>query len=135
MRWDGSPTAGFTTATPWLPIGPGVGEINVEAERHDPESMLSLYRRLLALRRAAAALNVGAWVDLDHTPSTLAFLRTDGDRRFLIALNFSGRAAPLPDAAQALRGRLLVSTLSAHETDFDGSRSLAPNEAVVVRLH
>jgi alpha-glucosidase len=50
MQWDGSPTGGFTTGEPWLAaVDPG--EHNVEAQRDDPTSLLSLVRDLLALRR------------------------------------------------------------------------------------
>ena len=48
MRWDAGPHAGFSTAEPWLPVGEGAA---VAAQRDDPRSMLTLYRRLLALRR------------------------------------------------------------------------------------
>jgi len=50
MQWDGSPSGGFTTGTPWLePVDPT--ERNVADQREDPDSLLSLYRDLLAWRR------------------------------------------------------------------------------------
>jgi alpha-glucosidase len=50
MQWDGSPTGGFTTGEPWLAaVDPR--EHNVEAQRDDPTSFLSLVRDLLTLRR------------------------------------------------------------------------------------
>ena len=50
MQWDGSPSGGFTTGEAWLPpVDPEV--TNVEAQRDDPGSMLSLVRDLLAARR------------------------------------------------------------------------------------
>jgi alpha-glucosidase len=50
MQWDASPTGGFTTGEPWLPaVDPR--EHNVEAQRDDPASFLSLVRDLLAVRR------------------------------------------------------------------------------------
>jgi len=135
MRWDGSATAGFTDGTPWLPIGPDVGAINVEAERDDPDSMLSLYRRLLDLRRAEPALSVGAWHDLGHTGSVIAFLRTHGDRRFLIAVNLTSEPSPLPERALKFAGSVLISTLnSSGEALLDPSRGLAADEAIVMLL-
>ena len=50
MQWDGSPGGGFTTGTPWLPVVDS-GERNVADQRGDPDSLLSLYRRLIAARR------------------------------------------------------------------------------------
>ena len=37
---------------PWLPFAPDHARVNVAAQRDDPGSLLSLYRRLLALRRS-----------------------------------------------------------------------------------
>jgi alpha-glucosidase len=34
MRWDDRPGAGFTTGTPWLPLGDPA--VNVAAQRDDP---------------------------------------------------------------------------------------------------
>ena len=59
MPWDGSPHAGFSTAEPWLPLPGDWPTRNVAGEGDDPASMLSLHRRLLALRRAHPALAVG----------------------------------------------------------------------------
>jgi alpha-glucosidase len=49
MQWDASPTGGFTTGDPWLAAVDPASR-NVEAQRDDPGSMLSLVRRLIALR-------------------------------------------------------------------------------------
>ena len=50
MQWDASSSGGFTTGEPWLsPIDPQ--RRNVDAERRDPDSLLSFYRRLIASRR------------------------------------------------------------------------------------
>jgi len=49
MQWDGSETGGFTTGDPWLPPVDAEHR-NVADASDDPRSLLSLYRRLLALR-------------------------------------------------------------------------------------
>ena len=50
MQWDATPNGGFTTGEPWLPLV-DPAERNVASQRDDPESLLSLYRDLLAWRR------------------------------------------------------------------------------------
>ena len=40
MQWDASAHAGFTTGTPWLAVNPNHAEINAEAARADPDSVL-----------------------------------------------------------------------------------------------
>ena len=61
MQWDASPAAGFSDGLPWLPVATDYPQINVAVERQDPSSILSLYRRLIALRRASPALTHGAY--------------------------------------------------------------------------
>jgi alpha-glucosidase len=51
MQWDGTRNGGFTTGEPWLPLV-DPADRNVADQRTDPESLLSLYRDLLAWRRA-----------------------------------------------------------------------------------
>ena len=58
MPWNDSPSAGFTTGTPWLPLGDNAAS-TVAALEHDPRSILMLYRRLIDLRRARPTLISG----------------------------------------------------------------------------
>jgi len=51
VQWDSSKNAGFTTGTPWLPLNPNYKKINVAEQEKDPESVLSYYKKLTALRK------------------------------------------------------------------------------------
>jgi glycosidase len=88
--------------------------------------MLGLYRSLLQLRRAEPALAIGSIELVDAAPDILAYVRSYGTRRLLIALNFSEDRRPLPFPA----GNLLLSTIDLGE--FDGT--LRPNEGVIMEL-
>ncbi len=91
MQWDASPGAGFSSAAPWLPVGAGAERVNVAAERDDPTSMLSLYRRLIWYRKGSAALRWGGYRSLPDAPASLyAFVREAPGERLLVALNFGG---------------------------------------------
>ncbi len=79
MRWDAtSPGAGFTTGTPWQPLGDDPPGTDVASERAEPDSLLARYRDLAAVRAAHPALSRGdlAVVDADE-PSVIAYLRHD----------------------------------------------------------
>ena len=96
MQWDGSKNAGFTTAErPWLPVPPSAAEYNVEAESKEPGSILSFYKRLIALRRSEPALREGRYLPLNREdPFVLSFLRKkpgSGDA-VLVVLNMSGES-------------------------------------------
>ena len=86
-----SPSAGFSDGVPWLPVTSDYQQINVAVERQDPSSMLSLYRRLINLRRASPALTHGAYRAVAVDEDVLCYERAQADQRFLVALNFGGR--------------------------------------------
>src|SRR5690606_1309971 len=62
MQWSPGRYAGFSTVEPWLPLSEDYEEVNVEVQRDDPASMLSLYTRLIELRRGSRALEIGEFV-------------------------------------------------------------------------
>ena len=135
MQWDASATAGFTTGTPWLPVGASVREVNVAAQRDDPRSTLTLHRRLIALRRAEPALAVGGYAPLRAEGDLIAYVRKGGGRSLLVVLNLGSRAAALEVPAPALRGRLRLSThLDRDGERVEGAVPLRGDEGVVVDL-
>lgn len=99
MQWSAGPGAGFSpagengrSAEPWLPLNPDWRERNVEAQLSDPTSILSLYRRLIALRRGHASLREGSIRFLDSSRDLLAYERSSPGERILVMLNFSSEA-------------------------------------------
>jgi alpha-glucosidase len=87
MQWDGSASGGFTKGTSWLPpIDPG--ERNVAGQREDPDSLLNLYRRLIALRRE---LGRGFRL-LEAEPGVVAFERSE----HVVAVNTTAEPRTAP---------------------------------------
>ena len=132
MQWDATPNAGFTTGTPWLPVADDFATTSVAAQRDEPRSLLTLHRRLLALRRAEPALSTGTWAPVEAEGDVLAYLREGGGSRFLVALNFGATTTVLPfDGA----GEVVLSTHLDHDGETaDGRVALRGDEGVVVRL-
>ena len=88
MQWDGTPSAGFTTGTPWNEVGPRADEFNVADATQDSRSLLSWYRDLIALRNTTPALRRG-----DHVPlwssqtAVFAFLRSYEGQTVMVTVN------------------------------------------------
>jgi alpha-glucosidase len=101
MQWDTTANAGFSKATPWLPVPPSFKLKNVATESQDPASVLSLYRELNGLRRTSAALREGDYEALaGRDEHVLAYLRRAKDDAVLVALNMSAMPQTLrPDLA------------------------------------
>lgn len=133
MPWDGSAAGGFTNATPWLPVGEENLARNVEAQRDDPDSMLTLHRRLIGLRREEPALAIGDYRPVPASCDLLAYRRSHGDRELLIALNLGASHARLalpPDFGPA---QVLIGTSrSLDGATCDGHLELAANAGVVL---
>lgn len=110
MQWDTSPTAGFTEATPWLPIPP-IPRATVQEQTVDPASLLAMVRRLLQLRRSRSALAIGTYRRIDPShPNLLAYSRQAGDDHVLVVLNLGSEAATLTLPTDATGKQILCAT-------------------------
>ena len=136
MPWDGGPFAGFSAVEPWLPLADDFATVNVAVESADPGSLLSLYRRLIAIRRGSAALTHGDYRPLADTgpKDVLAYERTAGGERLLVALNFGGDSANLTLPADISGAKLLISSSGGPDGKFvAGKLTLRPHEGAIIR--
>lgn len=137
MQWDASANSGFTSGRPWLPLNRDYVSRNVAAEAADPDSILSLYKRLLALRKSRASLREGELAFLDGADrEVLAYLRSAGKERSLVLLNFASRPARFSLAGPAFAGAMaLLSTDAARGLGALGTEvELAPCEGLICEL-
>ncbi|HEV8106015.1 MAG TPA: alpha-amylase family glycosyl hydrolase [Burkholderiales bacterium] len=141
MQWSAAAQAGFTRGKPggepWLPVAPDYRDVNVETQRADARSMLTLYRRLIALRRSEPALETGSFEPVSAPKEVLAYVRRSrqGNRVFLIALNFGAAPRRVPFPGWNPNGVMALSThLDRADERIDGALELRPDEGVIVRL-
>ncbi len=134
MLWTDSAGSGFTRpgVKPWLPVSERVTP--VDEQLSDSRSVLTLYRSLLALRRARPALHSGdmRFVDVGRR-HLLAYERFAGEDRILIVLNFSS------EPAEFRAGEGAEPLLSSHGRTHlrpgpGGSLELAGDEGLVIDL-
>ncbi|POR53097.1 alpha-amylase family glycosyl hydrolase [Bosea psychrotolerans] len=110
MPWDAGAHAGFSTVSPWLPLNADWPIRNVAGMADEPASILTLYRQLLALRRAYPALAVGDFGLLDSEGDVLAYERRYAAQRLIVALNLGGSEQRLTLPPWASGHRLILST-------------------------
>jgi alpha-glucosidase len=135
MQWNHGTHSGFSTAVPWLPIGDDAAAANVAAQSDDPHSLLSLYRRLVALRRAHPVLADGGFELASKVDPLLGFWRALNDRRVLVVLNFSGDNVHYDIPGDARHGRVLLSTfLDRQEEVITEGFDLRGQEGVIVEI-
>ncbi len=136
MQWDRSPHAGFTTGEPWLPVADDATSVNVAVQQQHPESLLNLYRELLALRRTHPALTEGAYRVVDAgDEQVFAYGRDTGDEHLLVVLNFAASPLTVTLPMPSANARLLCSTLPGRTdvSNESGTLHLAPHEGVLIR--
>ena len=133
MPWDGNSNAGFTPAEPWLPLNDDWPTRNVARMMEEPQSILALYRRLLALRRGCLALTLGEFALLDAEGDVLAYERRHDAERLIVALNLGPQPHRLllPDWARG--SSLLLSTLDDATLVQGGAILLRSNEGVILK--
>ncbi|MGK5114009.1 MULTISPECIES: glycoside hydrolase family 13 protein [unclassified Geodermatophilus] len=131
VQWDGTPSAGFSTGTPWIAVNPDHAEWNAAAQRGDPHSVFAHHRRLIELRHESAVVALGDFTMLlpEHE-SVYAFTRSLDGETLLVACNVSGHEHRLAELLpQAVDGLLVLGNLP-----DDDPAVLRPWEARVLRV-
>ena len=134
MQWNSKAFAGFSITEPWLPIADDYESHNVETEQQDPDSMLSLHKRLIELRQQEPALQVGEFLPVGLENNLMLYKRKFGEDEFLIAINFGEETASFrPDIE--LSGKIVAATLSSLEgKEIRKQFELTGEEAIVIKL-
>jgi len=90
MQWDSSSHAGFTEATPWMKVNPNKETIHVNSQQSDPDSVLTYFKKMRAVRKSHPALVYGDYESFETGSENLfTFYRVMGKEKYLIVLNFS----------------------------------------------
>jgi maltose alpha-D-glucosyltransferase/alpha-amylase len=99
MQWDASPNAGFSSADADQLYAPviqnevyGYQQVNVAAQRNDPDSLLNFMKKLIRLRKENPAFALGDFHWLNVTqPAVVAFARSDQAQTLVALHNLSNQ--------------------------------------------
>jgi maltose alpha-D-glucosyltransferase/alpha-amylase len=119
MQWTGERNAGFSRANPQrlyfpLIIDPAYHyeALNVEAQQHNPNSLLWWYKRMIALRKQYRAFGRGTLEFLTpENAKVLAFVRKYENERILVVANLSRLVQPVSLDLNAFQGLVPVEML------------------------
>jgi alpha-glucosidase len=140
MQWSDAANAGFSTGKPWLPVAPNFSTHNVATETKDPNSILNLYRKIIALRASEAALREGKYIELNaDDANVLAFARQFGGETVVVALNMSETAQNFKlelhkVAAPSARPKALVAAGAKASAEAAAMISLEPYGVYVAKV-
>jgi alpha-glucosidase len=135
MQWDSSQNAGFTSGKPWLPIERRYQRQNVQVQQKDPYSMLTLYKRLIELRRQEPSLSTGKYIPLYTDNQIIAFIReSEGCSRFLVILNLTHRPGYFTSSLP-LSGKIEIATAPELEgLTINNIVNIGGDEGLLIRL-
>jgi len=110
MQWDASEHAGFSTASPWLPLASDFAHENVVNLDADTKSILSLYRALIALRRKLPQLVTGTYEPVAAQGDLLLYRRKSEGQAVTIALNLGAEPMSVTSNSIGFGSKILLST-------------------------
>ena len=136
MQWSNDENGGFTTGTPWMKLNPDYRDINVKEQQQDPDSVLSYYKKLLALKKSEAyreTLTYGRFTPAyDGEEKVFAFFREDEKKRIWIGTNYGEGDVTLhvPGAA----ARILLTNMEEPEGEVAVGAALEAGDSGVVEI-
>jgi len=125
MQWDNGPQSGFSTnPRTWLPIASNYKTINTAVESKDPNSQLTWFKQLIALRRTNPALHDGSMILLDsNNPDVLSYVRlASSGAAVVVAINFT--ADPKPISLDLVSAGIHGTTVKTLATDTSSLQSI-----------
>ena len=137
MIWVNAANAGFTTpdATPWLPLEPGWETENAAEQAGRKDSMLMLYRKLLALRRQHDTLHAGGIAEVVAEGSVLRYRRVgleDGESTdFQVMLNLGSEVATVKCAMGTV---VLTTLLDGEGSSVEGTVTVEAGEGLLIAI-
>ena len=136
FQWDTSENAGFTTGKPWLMVNPDYKRINVASQINDPNSVLSYYKKLTALRKNpeyAETVVYGKTVPyLPEVERLMAFKRVGDNQTLLVLGNFSTKPQTVKLSSKCKK--VVLNNVENVEFVSDTEIKLEGYQAVVIEI-
>ena len=122
-------------AKPWLPLAENSVVENVAQQQADPDSIYHLYCKLIALRKAHPAFQLGSYRPIVASGDLLLYVRELSDSRIFVALNLGAEPAVVSFPQEAISGSLRLSTYGDRENEHvSGDLALRAHEGIIVEL-
>lgn len=134
MQWTDEAHCGFSEAEPWLPAGDNYRKIHVKAQQDDEASILSFYKRLIALRKEKTVISRGSISFLDGAgEAVMAYKRNWEDQELVVICNLRKEECRIECAPEWNSYRNLLGNYEAAvEADRTEAIKLRPYELVVL---
>lgn len=132
MQWSAEINAGFTEATPWIPVARNYPTINVENAEQDPDSIFHHYQQLIRLRKKYDIITKGDYQLIEEdNPNIFAYTRHFQGEILVVVSNFYAEEATLNlNIKETANAQILLSNYSDSEKTWK-HLNLRPYESIV----
>ncbi|MEO5890592.1 MAG: alpha-glucosidase [Ferruginibacter sp.] len=111
MQWNGNAFAGFSAAKSWIKVGQDSRQVNVLDLTRNPNSILNVYKALIALRNREPVLQYGSYERLELKNEQISFTRYFANEKITVVINFGkDNKLVLPAGAKILMGTAELKT-------------------------
>lgn len=102
---------GFSPIEPWLPTNSHRSEQAVNVQEKQLDSVLAFSKSLFNFRKNSAVLRLGHLDFIDTDNALIAFMRTEGNSRYLCLFNNTNKALSLSQS-ENVEGKVLLSNVT-----------------------
>jgi len=135
MPWEASADhAGFSTATPWLPVRDSHAELAVDRCEADKTSLLHDFRALTKWKSEYPELSMATVKMIDNTGDLLVFERELDSKKLLCVLNMGGSEASLDISGYKVIENITPAMFSSQVSADQQTVSLPVAGALIVRV-
>ncbi len=93
IQWNDKENSGFTTGTPWIPVGRSYKEVNAEKAVKDSNSIFNHYKKLIELRKEYDVISKGnIKMILESHKKVIAYVRRYENKVLVVLNNFYGES-------------------------------------------
>lgn len=135
FQWNTEQYAGFSTATPWIPVNPRYSEINAQSALANSDSIFYYYQQLIRLRKQLEVITTGKFqLLMKDDEQVFAYKRIGVSESLLVLCNFSDQLVNLkgePFIQDLAGAKILISNEKERNKEV---YMLQPYEATVYQI-
>lgn len=91
MQWNANAFAGFSNNKTWIKINSDYKEVNVQNLAKNKNSILSIYKELIALHNQEKVLQYGSYDKLEYKENQISFTRSFEGDTITVIINFGNK--------------------------------------------
>ena len=91
MQWNANAFAGFSNNKTWIKINSDYKEVNVQHLTKNKNSILTIYKELIALRNKEKVLQYGSYDNLEYKENQISFTRSFEGDKITVIINFGNK--------------------------------------------